>query len=576
MALADKIPTFNSAVDIVHQVAHGDSSTVVQTDSGPVRSIAKLIADNQEKITGLTGLEAALAGPNGSDKVAVRDKIATSYLKTLSDIANGDPVSLLRFIKPTEHAAIRARTTTYDATADLTTALTATNNAATPHLGLVMPAGLILCAGSINAGRNITLRAQGWRSTIRLANGANAPYIIKFGDESAQTTMELHDIEFDANKGGNPTGGDGIIIVRGYKANMFNARAVNCRGDGFQYEANGSAFENYLYGISSYNNNGVGVRMVGAGITDTHIIGGDIGYNGIAGVVLATSCSINGSTVWGGGLPNSKGIITAGSSSQIISTRTEGHGQHGIHVTAGSHYIHIDGGKLYANSFNAATTGQYDGIYIEAGADYGTISGLKGYSSLSNVDAFLMRYAINFAGAHKEWKINGTDLSCLGLAGAPSGGRVVNGILETDRFDGSWIRTSVKARRSADVLATVADDWTTFPYDQEDSDVLSEFVGGTFTPKNSGRYRIEAAFTCKPTAAGENLGLALYTNTGAVVRRIDFFRAEGTNSEMVKGSIDEFLTAGTAYDLRYLVGHTSTKFLAGPEFTYARIRAVPN
>lgn len=48
--------------------------------------------------------------------------MATSYLQTISDIRNGAPVSLFRFVNPTKHSQIRSFSSIYDATSDLQTA----------------------------------------------------------------------------------------------------------------------------------------------------------------------------------------------------------------------------------------------------------------------------------------------------------------------------------------------------------------------------------------------------------------------------------------------------------------------
>lgn len=540
--------------------------------------IAKYSRLNDADGADLIGFSYAVSYAAGTIGKWLKD-LATSVGSTLVGFIQSGTGATLRTVqdKLRETVSVKDFGAVGDGVADDTAAIQAALDAAASGGNVLhFPGGVYSVTGGLTGPRNLCVTGDGWQTTIKLANGANATHIIKFGDETATTTVELHDIEFDGNKANNPTAGDGLVIVRGYKANLFNVRATNCKGDGIQYEANASSFENYLYGVSSYANDGVGVRMTGAGITDTHIVGGDIGFNATAGAVLATSCSVVGATIWGAGLGNAIGIITAGSSWQIQNCKIEGHGQHGIKVSSGNHHGLISGNKIYANSFNAVTSGLYDGIYVEAGADYGTITGNKVYSSLSAVDTYLMRYAINFAGAHNTWTIGANELPNLGVQGVPVTTAVVNGLLETDKFDGNWIRTSVKSRRSANVNATAAFVWTLFPYDTDDSDVLGEFSGGTFTPKSSGRYQIEAAYTCTAAAAGENLGLALYTNAGTAIRRIAFIRSVGTSSEMVSGCIDEFLTAGTAYDIRYLVGSTSTQFLAGAEFTYVRIRAIQN
>lgn len=48
--LDDSINQFTADANIVHEITHGDSTTTVETESGPVRSVAKLIADNQALI----------------------------------------------------------------------------------------------------------------------------------------------------------------------------------------------------------------------------------------------------------------------------------------------------------------------------------------------------------------------------------------------------------------------------------------------------------------------------------------------------------------------------------------------
>lgn len=44
-SLAQKVEQFKQDVDIVHLVTHGDETTTVQTENGPISSLAKLIHD---------------------------------------------------------------------------------------------------------------------------------------------------------------------------------------------------------------------------------------------------------------------------------------------------------------------------------------------------------------------------------------------------------------------------------------------------------------------------------------------------------------------------------------------------
>lgn len=61
----------------------------------------------------------------GAALVGYTDPVAAAYLKTVSDIINGEEVSVLRFIAPAKHAAIFASTNTDNLTADINTGLAA-------------------------------------------------------------------------------------------------------------------------------------------------------------------------------------------------------------------------------------------------------------------------------------------------------------------------------------------------------------------------------------------------------------------------------------------------------------------
>lgn len=51
----DVIAQFTTDAELAHQIVHGDASTTVTTDGGPVRSMAKLVADNQSAINTAIG-----------------------------------------------------------------------------------------------------------------------------------------------------------------------------------------------------------------------------------------------------------------------------------------------------------------------------------------------------------------------------------------------------------------------------------------------------------------------------------------------------------------------------------------
>lgn len=56
----DQINQFVTDTGLAHQIVHGDASTTVTTAGGPVRSIAKLVADNQALIDAALTLNQSL------------------------------------------------------------------------------------------------------------------------------------------------------------------------------------------------------------------------------------------------------------------------------------------------------------------------------------------------------------------------------------------------------------------------------------------------------------------------------------------------------------------------------------
>lgn len=71
MSLINKVEQFNDDVDIAHQIVHGDSTTIVTTEGGPVRSLAKLIADKDAEFVGGNIVQQAVAARDDSE--AARD-----------------------------------------------------------------------------------------------------------------------------------------------------------------------------------------------------------------------------------------------------------------------------------------------------------------------------------------------------------------------------------------------------------------------------------------------------------------------------------------------------------------------
>ncbi|CAE6901504.1 hypothetical protein [Paraburkholderia domus] len=65
--LQNSIDQFTEDAGVAHEIVHGDANTVVTTEGGPVRSFAKLIADNQAEISEQAELISPIANGTSTD-----------------------------------------------------------------------------------------------------------------------------------------------------------------------------------------------------------------------------------------------------------------------------------------------------------------------------------------------------------------------------------------------------------------------------------------------------------------------------------------------------------------------------
>lgn len=78
---------FTTDVGIAHNIIHGDANTVVQTNGGPVRSFAKLIADNQATFNGLGTGTLTDVGPVSGTTQFIVPTATGLFRSTLSTLA---------------------------------------------------------------------------------------------------------------------------------------------------------------------------------------------------------------------------------------------------------------------------------------------------------------------------------------------------------------------------------------------------------------------------------------------------------------------------------------------------------
>lgn len=423
------------------------------------------------------------------------------------------------------------------------------------------------------------LRWFGGDANLMLQDGINSRIIEAIAATAGTITGELHDLNLYGNKDNQTGTSEGIYIEGGYRYNMYGVLVDRAKGDGIEYAlgAASGSFENYIFDSQVYRCDGFCVRGTGA-VTDTHVFGGDYGASKLGGISLATSWSVKGATIWGGGVSDAgaPGVQTGGPNNKILDNQIEGWGGHGVLDNADNSFTQIRGNSIYANSWG--TDGTYDGINVAGGASVkGTqISGNKIYSAVTGSSG-IMRRAITL-GTHTNFVITGNDMRyAKAVAAIDISADLVTGVGSTDVTDYSWIKTRVFEGLSADQTGITGATWTTVAFATETTDTESEFDTSTYTwtCKQSGRYRIRVALYVTPGAATAGQIMVRTTKNGSEHRRLDAKYTAATTSQMVGGMTIENYAAGDALTVEVWISPGGS-VLAGAAITYLQIETAAN
>lgn len=174
---------------------------------------------------------ASTAAGKGSGLIGFNDSVAPNYLKTVSDIINGQRVSLHRFIDPTKLSAIRAGTTTYDASEDIQDALDSGVRS------LFMPNGTHLISQTVRrneSGSSLALLGENWMySKLKAIAGMTDP-MLWLGLTSASEVQRfvLENFCISGVAGTDYTsvtaGNDGLVLCAGHISSISKLRIEGC------------------------------------------------------------------------------------------------------------------------------------------------------------------------------------------------------------------------------------------------------------------------------------------------------------------------------------------------------------
>jgi len=195
----------------------------------------------------------------GAALVRFADPVAPAFLKTLSDITNGAPVSALRVIPTTSYAAVRAGTYAPDVRNSLLDVLTAMGTA--KYGELTIPRGLLnITTGNLPIPANITIRGESRNgSVLKFAASGQNGVVLGQG-------AEAHDLTVDGNNAATGcffidttnsavidnctalnAAAHGFAVSNSYGCQLSNLRAITAGSRGFLIDPN--SYDNQLTNI---------------------------------------------------------------------------------------------------------------------------------------------------------------------------------------------------------------------------------------------------------------------------------------------------------------------------------------
>lgn len=175
------------------------------------------------------------------DGAYVEDIAAPAYLKTVSDILNFQPISLLRNIPRNEHAAIRNGTSTYDV-ADKWQELI---DALSTGQDTITGGTITLCRGKWNVSKKVSVRTghgDGLSSVNVIGDGMHSSYVYALPGFTGSSMLELAEPTYCTLEGLHLFAAArvplGLRVMKGSEIIIRDVFAQNATEDGMRFEDN--------------------------------------------------------------------------------------------------------------------------------------------------------------------------------------------------------------------------------------------------------------------------------------------------------------------------------------------------
>lgn len=285
--LTDTIDEFQTDAGIVHQFVHGDATTVVQTEGGPVRSPAKLIADLDANISAIatqtvadyaslrayigsgdalyvTGY-AVTAKPTGIAGQFVRDDSDTSTADNGGTvIVAGNSVRWKRAFEGVVDVMWFGADPASDSTAPIQSAI---NFAASVGCILSIARGYPINVTGLTIPSNSHVKfARGGALTL-LAHNATSYQILRIWDaQNVMIESPTIDGRKDLNLATTGEWGMGISICGSTNVRVIDPETRNCWGDGVYIGASSTGGQAWTQDVRIVRHHDTGSRRQGMSI----------------------------------------------------------------------------------------------------------------------------------------------------------------------------------------------------------------------------------------------------------------------------------------------------------------------
>lgn len=231
-----------------YKIVQKDSlGSIVQTFAGPVFPV--LNSANVGDSVFAADLADNTDPDNGSDIIGHYDPIAPTYLKTVSDMINMEPIYLMRFLDAADRAVFVSgnRINTNDLGPRIQIALDALDDSGTAGGGtLILPRGVIMTGQELQIGHKTYVRGAGDGMTdteVRLLTGSTVRSILtNMYYPTAQEFCGISNLYVNGNRG-NATVSEANVLLNSLFVGSFvsNILSTNTTGHAMKVSNGGTA-----------------------------------------------------------------------------------------------------------------------------------------------------------------------------------------------------------------------------------------------------------------------------------------------------------------------------------------------